>query len=102
MTLGQITFKVCANAEWVDDINLRLYIRPVETIGRRDLNFLFKRNDRVTITPSSTPSVYKIAESLIVSIGEVVKNPIIAKAGQFLMRFAPAAAEPKHYGKFID
>lgn len=102
MTLGKITFKVCANAEWVDDINLRLYIRPVETIGRRDLNFLFRRNDRVTITPSSTPSVYKIAESLTVSLGEVVKNPIIAKAGQFLMRFAPAAAEPKHYGKFID
>lgn len=100
MTLGKITFKVCANAVWLDDINLSLSIRPIETIGRRDLHFLFKRNDRVTITPSSTPSVYKIAESLSVSLGEVVKNPLVAKAGQIFMRFAPSLAEPKHYGKF--
>lgn len=102
MRLGQIDFKVCANAVWLDDINLCISIRPIETIGRRDLNFLFKRNNRVTITPSSTPSVYKIAESLTVSLGEVVKNPLLAKAAQFFMRFAPAVAEPKHYGKFID
>ena len=102
MTLGQITFKVCANAVWLDDVNLKISIRPIETIGKRELNFLFKRNDRVTITPTSTPSTYKICDSLIGSFKEVIKNPVLAKAAQILIRFAPPVAEPKHYGKFKD
>ncbi len=102
MTLGKITFKVCANAVWLDDVNLKISIRPIETIGKRELNFLFKRNDRVTITPTSTPSTYKICDSLIGSFKEVIKNPVLAKAAQILIRFAPPVAEPKHYGKFKD
>ena len=102
MTLGRVAFKVCANAEWLDDFNLKLSIRPIETIGKRDLNFLFRRRDRVTMTPSSTPSVYKICDTLVVNLGDVVKNPILSKAAQILIRFAPPLAEPKHYGKFID
>ena len=102
LTLGHVKFKVCANAEWLDDFNLKLSIRPIETIGKRDLNFLFKRRDRVTMTPSSTPSVYKICDTLVVNLGDVIKNPIISKAAQILIRFAPPLAEPKHYGKFID
>lgn len=102
LTLGHVKFKVCSNAEWLDDFNLKLSIRPIETIGKRDLNFLFKRRDRVTMTPSSTPSVYKICDTLVVNLGDVIKNPIISKAAQILIRFAPPLAEPKHYGKFID
>lgn len=102
MTLGGITFKVCANAVWTDDINLKVSIRPLETIGKRTLNFLFKKNNKVTITPSSTPSTYQIVDALAVNIKEVVKNPIIGSIGAFLVRFTPPFAEPKHYGKFID
>lgn len=102
MTLGGITFKVCANAVWLDDINLQVSIRPLETIGKRTLNFLFRNNNKVTMTPSSTPSTYKIVSQLAESIKEVIKNPIIANIGAFFIRFAPPVAEPKHYGKFID
>lgn len=102
MTLGKITFKVCCNAEWMDDINLKIMVRPLETIGMRSLNFLFKRRNKVAITPSSTPSTYKIVDSLAVTLGEVVKNPVLAKICQFAIRLAPPLAEPKHYGKFID
>lgn len=102
MTLGGIAFKVCANAVWLDDISLKVSIRPLETIGKRTLGFLFKKNNRVTMTPSSTPSTYKIVDSLAVSLGEVVKNPVLAKLGSFFIHFAPPVAEPKHYGKFID
>lgn len=102
MTLGKISFKVCANAEWLDDINLKVMIRPVETIGMRSLNFLFKRNNKVTITPSSTPSVYKIVDSISGLFAEVVKNPVLSKICQVAIRFAPPLAEPKHYGKIVD
>lgn len=102
MTLGKTAFKVCANAVWLDEINLKISIRPIETIGKRELNFLFRRKDRVTITPTSTPSTYKICDSLVVNLKEVIKNPLLSRAAQFLIRFAPPLAEPKHYGKFID
>lgn len=102
MTLGKIVFKVCANAEWIDDVNLKLMIRPVETIGMRKLNFLFKKNNKVTITPSSTPSTYRIVDTLAINLKEVIKNPLLSKICQFAIKFAPLFAEPKHYGKIVD
>lgn len=73
MTLGKIKFKICANAEWIDDINLKVMVRPVETVGMRTLNFLFRRNNKVTITPASTPSTYKIVDTLSRSFTEIIK-----------------------------
>lgn len=102
MRLGQMDFKVCANAVWLDDLNLKISIRPIETIGKRNLNFLFRRGNRVTITPSSTPSTYQICDFLSACFKDIIKNPILSKAAQFFVRFAPPIAEPKHYGKFID
>lgn len=102
MRLGQVDFKVCANAVWLDNLNLKISIRAIETIGRRDLNFLFRRGNRVTITPSSTPSTYQICEFLSASFKDIIQNPLLSKAAQFFVRFAPSIAEPKHYGRFID
>ncbi|MEG0547132.1 MAG: serine hydrolase [Oscillospiraceae bacterium] len=102
MTLGGIPFKVCCSAFWADEINLSVTVRPLETIGKRNLNFLFRRHNKVTITPSSTPSTYQICNSLVIGFEEVIRNPIICKLAQFFIKFAPPLAEPKHYGKFID
>lgn len=78
----KIKFKVCANAEWIDDINLKVMVRPVETVGMRTLNFLFRRNNKVTITPTSTPSTYKIVDTLSRSFTEIIKNPLLSKICQ--------------------
>ena len=101
MTLGKIKFKVCANAEWIDDINLKVMVRPVETVGMRTLNFLFRRNNKVTITPTSTPSTYKIVDTLSRSFTEIIKNPLLSKICQKAIQIAPPLAEPKHYGKIV-
>lgn len=101
MTLGKIKFKICANAEWIDDINLKVMVRPVETVGMRTLNFLFRRNNKVTITPTSTPSTYKIVDTLSRSFTEIIKNPLLSKICQKAIQIAPPLAEPKHYGKIV-
>lgn len=97
----KIKFKVCANAEWIDDINLKVMVRPVETVGMRTLNFLFRRNNKVTITPTSTPSTYKIVDTLSRSFTEIIKNPLLSKICQKAIQIAPPLAEPKHYGKIV-
>ena len=102
MTLGQIEFKVCSNASWIDDETLLVSIRPIQTVGKRNMVFNFRRNDKVVMTPSSTPYVGDILATLDGFFDQMIPNKAICTAFKKLIQLLPPLVEPKHYGKFIE
>ena len=102
MTLGQIEFKVCSNASWIDDETLLVSIRPIQTVGKRNMLFNFRRNDKVVMTPSSTPYVGDILATLDSFFEQMIPNKVICSAFKKVAELLPLFVEPKHYGKFIE
>lgn len=102
MTLGQIEFKVCSNATWIDDETLLISIRPIQTVGKRNMLFSFRTNDKVVMTPSSTPYVGDILATLGGFFDQVIPNKAICSVFKKAIQFLPPLVEPKHYGKFIE
>ncbi len=101
MTLGQVSYKVCCTAKWLDNDSLFVSVRPIETIGKRTLEFRF-RADRVTMLPSSSPSIPEITEFLEKGFKDMCHIRLIQKALHGLALLAPGIVEPKHRGRFID
>lgn len=102
MRLGKTDFKVCSNACWIDSKTLLVSIRPIETIGKRNMIFSFGKSDRVTMTPSSTPAVEEIMQSLNVMFEQLFKNKLFCAAARMGLTVATPFIEPKHKGKFIE
>lgn len=102
MRLGGIDFTVCANARWLDDESLLVTIRPINTVGKRNLIFEFRPRDKVVMFPSSTPKTSEILNSLGGFFQQVIPNEKICNLFMKIMSYAPRLAEPPHYGKFID
>jgi len=99
MTLGGIEYKVCSTGLWVEGDRLVLQVRPIETIGKRTLDFKFKANGKVLMRPSSTPSVYSIAMNLAPGFKKMIGGGKFADGIVSLFRFAPNIIEPTHKGK---
>lgn len=102
MRLGKTDFKVCSNACWIDSKTLLVSIRPLETVGKRNMIFKFRGGDKVVMTPSSTPPVEEICTSLTVIFEQVLRNKIVCSAAQKLIKLVPPIIEPKHKGRFIE
>ena len=102
MRLGQTDFKVCSNACWIDDKTLLVSIRPIETVGKRNMIFNFRKGDRVVMTPSSTPSTEEIGNALAISFEQVLRNKFVCTIVQKGVMLALPFIEPKHYGRFIE
>lgn len=102
MRLGQTDFKVCSNAHWIDERTLLLNIRPIGTVGKRNLMFDFLAHDRVTMTPSSTPQVSDILNSLGYFFKQAIPNKVICNAFQKILTFVPPIVEPKMKGRFVE
>jgi hypothetical protein len=100
--LGQIDFKVCCYAEWFDGTNLNVTIRPIETVGKRKLNFNFRPHKRVTMKPSSIPDTRDFANYMKGFAGDLIKNPALLAVVKRVVYFLPYVVEPKQRGKFID
>lgn len=102
MTLGKIDFTVCANARWLDDDSLFITIRPIQTVGKRNLIFEFRPKDKVVMIPSSTPKTAEILKSLDGFFEQFIPNEKICNVFKKVVSYAPAIVESKHYGKFIN
>ncbi len=102
MTLGQIEFKVCANASWIDDETLLVSIRPIQTVGKRNMVFNFRANDKVVMTPSSTPYVGDILATLGGFFDQMIPIKPVCEVFKKVVQLLPPLVEPKHYGKFIE
>lgn len=101
MRIGQIDYKVCSTAEWLEKDVLFLQIRPLETIAKRKLRIKFFENGRVKMKPSSDPNVYNIAMSLAGGFETMVGNKKITDKIIPLFRFAPNLLEPTLKGRII-
>ena len=101
MTLGGVRYKVCCTAKWLKDDALSVSVRPIETIGKRMLEFRF-RGRKVTMIPSSSPSIAEIADFLNKGFRDMVHVRFVQKAVEVFSVFAPAIVEPKHRGRFVD
>ena len=102
MTLGQIEFKVCSNATWIDDNTLLVSIRPIQTVGKRNMIFSFRPHDKVVMTPSSTPYVGDILATLDGFFEQMIPNKTVLKIFNKILEVLPPLVEPKHHGKFIE
>ncbi|MCH5191652.1 MAG: serine hydrolase [Oscillospiraceae bacterium] len=102
MRLGKTDFKVCSNAAWLDDKTLLVSIRPIETVGKRNMIFNFRRNDKVTMTPSSTPSIEEISYTLDTIFKKLFKSKVVYGVMQKAVTLFPLIVEPRHYGKFVE
>ncbi len=102
MTLGQIEFKVCSNATWIDDNTLLVSIRPIQTVGKRNMIFNFRPHDKVVMTPSSTPYVGDILGTLDDFFSQMIPNKTILKIFTKVTEILPSIVECKHHGKFIE
>lgn len=99
MTLGGVTYKVCCTAEWREKDRLFVSVRPIETIGKRTLDFSFRLNGKVVMTPSGDPSVPVICEYLCDIARDLTENPVLLGGLRKIIRLLPPIVEPKHYGK---
>ena len=102
MTLGQIEFKVCSNATWIDDNTLLVSIRPIQTVGKRNMIFSFRPHDKVVMTPSSTPYVGDILATLDGFFEQMIPNKTVLKIFNKVVEILPSIVESKHYGRFIE
>lgn len=102
MTLGQIEFKVCSNATWIDDNTLLVSIRPIQTVGKRNMIFNFRPQNKVVMTPSSTPYVGDILATLDDFFAQMIPNKTILKIFTKVTEILPSIVECKHHGKFIE
>ncbi len=99
MRLGGIDYKVCCTAKWKADDTLFVQVRPIETIGKRMLDFTFKNNGRVNMKPSSSPSILEIGRSLVLGLGDLTSSQLIIGAAGKAIKLLPPILEPTHRGK---
>lgn len=95
--LAEVDFTVCCTAAWKDSETLEVWIRPLESVACRRLNFGFK-GSFVRMKPSTVASLKNMAYNLADSLPEVVANPVIVKVAGAFMRKAWPVLEPVHRG----
>lgn len=99
--LGQIDYHTVSCATWLNESQLEIWIRPLETVGNRKLLFTFRGN-RVTLKPSSTPSIRSIAATLVTAMKDLLKgNPPLCHAATFALRHFYGILEPNLHGRIV-
>lgn len=102
ITLGGVKYKVCCYAEWDENDTLKVNIRPITTVGKRKLKFNFKENEKVELTPSSTPCLKEMADSLVESAAAIIPSEFVIDALKEVTKFVPKILEPKLKGKLVN
>ena len=101
MVLCGICWRVCCTAQWTDDDNLLVHIRPVTTVAKRIMRFHFKVGNRVDIYPKSTPTTADIAETLAASAGDIIHNELILGVARRALSLLPKVLDRRHRGKIV-
>ena len=91
-------FDVGGAAYWLDNNNLKIMIRPLQSMARRDLNIEFFENGKVLMTPSTDPDMFALFGSVIGAIRQISKNKFIQDLIEFAFRKFAEMLEPIHKG----
>ncbi|MCQ2463340.1 MAG: hypothetical protein MJ177_08065, partial [Clostridia bacterium] len=76
VVLGHMPYTAYSHAAWIESDLLEIRIRLIETVAERILHFRFK-GARVTMKPSSLPTIQEISETFKEKIRDVIKQPVI-------------------------
>lgn len=98
IVLGQIRYHTCSIGVWNSENELEIHIRPIEAVAERVLLFKFSGNN-VVMTPSSRPTVDKMAVTLQDSVKSVIKQPVLQSAVSGALPYITPIVDMKHIGK---
>ncbi len=85
-------------AAWKDEKTLMVWIIPVESIGKRMLEFTFTGNS-VKMKPSTKPDLSIMINSISNGVTSYVKNKILVKMARKALTVIERILEPVHKGK---
>ncbi len=96
--MSQFNFTASSTASWENENTLCVCMRPLESVGERQLKFVFS-GDKVTVIPLSLPDAKSTMDYLSGFVGFFVKPEPVVKAARFILSKADHIIEPKHRGK---
>lgn len=91
--LGKLKLTACCTAAWSNENTLSIWVRPLETVCQRRLEFVFEEN-AVRLLPASFPETGKILEHLSSGVNRYLKTPAAVKAAKTLMAKGEKLVEP--------
>ena len=97
MILGGIHYNSASIGCWNDENELEIQIRPLETTCERRLTFKFE-GKKVTLSPSTLPTLLSMADTLKESLLSVVKPEMLGTVVSKAMPYVVPVAEPKQIG----
>ncbi len=98
--LGKLDYTAASSAAWTDKGTLEVWIRPLEAVGQRRLKFSF-RSGRVSLKPTTMPTLRSLAVNVADSLGGLFPNPTIFGIVRAVMKNLDLVLEPTHYGKIV-
>lgn len=101
IVLAQTPYTAAAAAFWLDNYTLEVWIRPVESLSRRNLRFSFQGED-VVMTPSGEPPIENMLSSVSKYVSGMFSLKPVKEIANFTLKTLETILEPLHYGKFID
>lgn len=96
--LASMNFTMSCTATWETEKRLVFYIRPLQAVSQRQVDFVFDSFD-VDIYFSSHPSTKKMLLALSGSMEEYIKNAVALKAVRRFMHNAHKLVEPTMKGR---
>ena len=100
IVLGQMPLTTCAVGSWTGENELKILIRPIETVAARVLTFRFN-GDKVTFKPTALPDTSNMAFTLKDSIKDVFKQPTIQKVLEKAVPHVVPLVDAVHHGKIV-
>ena len=96
--LASMDFTASCTAAWKDEKTLSFWMRPLESVCQRQVDFVFSGFD-VAMYFSSNPSTRKMLLTLSRNVEEYIKNAAAAKAVRGIMQNAHKIVEPALKGR---
>ncbi len=96
--LGQLSYRVIADAHWVNENTLTVTIRPIAAVAKRILTFKFN-GKKIAMYPDVYPGLEKKAKILGDTLKNVLKGAYFHKWIDFLVPRIKKILFPVHRGK---
>lgn len=101
MRLAGLDFTADAYAYWEEEQVLRVSVRPLESVCRRELRFVFK-GKHFKMIPSTSPPLSTMTAYLAEGVGFFIENPLLIAGARFALTKAPRIMEPVHRGRLSE
>ncbi|MBQ7054781.1 MAG: hypothetical protein IJN97_06125, partial [Oscillospiraceae bacterium] len=101
VTLAGTSYTIYGAAAWTDPNTLEVWIRPVESIGKKSFTFSFK-GKRVTLSTYSEPEIDAMITDTVDSFFAKIKSDKGKNVANKLYRYMRDFAQPVMHGELIE